>query len=94
MEESLDSVLAGLLLKQGTTGAMVVDANGLALGLQGAAANERAAGAAAALVERAKKLGEAGSSPSVCIQTDSGSILLEESGGNTLVLYRGQTAAQ
>ena len=46
MEESLDRVLAGLLLKQGTTGAMVVDRNGLALALKGPAANERAAGAA------------------------------------------------
>ena len=88
MAKALDSALEGLLLKQGTTGALVVDRHGLALGLKGPAADERAAGAAATLVERAKKLGEAGSSPSVCIETEGGSILLEENDGNTLVLYR------
>ena len=43
-------------------------------------------GFAKLLAERAKQLGEGGHS--VCIETDSGSILLEESGGNVVVLYR------
>ncbi len=43
MEEPLDKVLAGLLLKSNTTGAMVVDKNGLCLALKGTA-SEKAAG--------------------------------------------------
>jgi hypothetical protein len=42
MEEPLDKVLQGLLMKS-ATGAMVVDQNGLCLGVKGSA-NEKAAG--------------------------------------------------
>jgi hypothetical protein len=69
---------------------MVVDSNGLALALKGSA-SEKAAGASKLLVERAKKLGE--DSPSVCIETDSGSILLEEQQNTTIVLYRSNERA-
>lgn len=93
MEESLDKTLAGLLLRQGTTGAMVVDGNGLALAVRGRAV-EGAAGASKMLVERAKGLGDAGASPTVCIETDGGSVLLEENNGHTIVLYRTERAAK
>ncbi len=43
MEEPLDKALANLLLKPNTTGAMVVDKNGLCLALKGTA-SEKSAG--------------------------------------------------
>lgn len=66
---------------------MVVDRNGLALALQGTA-SEGAAGPAKALVERAKQLGEPGQGCAVCIATDSGSVLIEDSTNFTVVLFR------
>jgi hypothetical protein len=108
MEEPLDKALATLLLKPNTTGAMVVDKNGLCLALKGTATEKGAgeegcavgagrdgadignSGFAKLLAERAKLLGEGGHS--VCIETDVGSILLEESGGNVVVLYRNAEA--
>ena len=90
MEEPLDRVLSGLIQKD-TTGAMVIDGNGLVLGLSGPSACEKCSGSAKLLVDRAKALGDAGQTPSVCIETEGGSILLEQeqhSPNNTVVLYK------
>ncbi|XP_041347815.1 ragulator complex protein LAMTOR5-like [Gigantopelta aegis] len=88
MEKNLEKQLDETFRIPGVTGVLCTDKNGLCLAAKGTA-KKQTSGPISALARQAKDVSsQAGTSPVVCIESETGSVLIKSEDGLTVAVFK------